>query len=168
MEKKKKKDNKERLAIIVSAFPGCGKTTLFENIKKKYGDKVLISDSDSSKFDKSDFPQNYIEWISDNINNYDIILVSSHKEVRKELENRGINFDIYYPSKDRRMEFILNYVRRGNNFSFIQKIDSNFDNWIDEIENDESEFIHKHKLEGETFLENDILINNFINSIATK
>ena len=154
---KKKKDNKERLAIIVSAFPGCGKTTLFENIKKKYGNKVLISYSDSSKFDKSEFPQNYIEWISDNINNYDIILVSSHKEVREELEK-----------KDRRMEFILNYVRRGNNFSFIQKIDSNFDNWIDEIENDESEFIHKHKLEGETFLENDILINNFINSIATK
>ena len=164
----KKKNNKERLAIIISAFPGCGKTTLFTEVKKNYGSKVLISDSDSSKFDKSDFPKNYVDWISDNVNNFDIILVSSHKEVRDELESRKINFDIYYPSKKRRTEFILNYVRRGNDFSFIQKIDSNFEKWIDEIENDDSEFIHKHVLEGDMFLGNDNLLNNYISSIAKK
>jgi hypothetical protein len=41
--------------ILISAFPGTGKSFLFNNTKLK------ILDSDSSKFDKSKFPENYID-----------------------------------------------------------------------------------------------------------
>ena len=44
-------------SIIVSAFPGIGKSKLYEE------NKVNFSDSDSSKFDKKNFPKNYIEHI---------------------------------------------------------------------------------------------------------
>ena len=43
---------------VYSAFPGVGKTTYFNNTSKN------VLDSDSSTFDKSEFPQNYINHIS--------------------------------------------------------------------------------------------------------
>ena len=66
--------------LVVSAFPGCGKSHLFRN----KGDKKIL-DSDSSTFDKSQFPENYINHIKSNIGDVDMILVSSHKEVRDAL-----------------------------------------------------------------------------------
>jgi hypothetical protein len=36
---------------VISAFPGCGKSHYFRNLVK------IVLDSDSSTFDKSDFPR---------------------------------------------------------------------------------------------------------------
>ena len=79
-------------AILISAFPGMGKSYAYNELK----DKIRVLDSDSSKFDKSDFPRNYIEHIKNNIQNQDIIFISSHKEVRDALEDENINFDLFY------------------------------------------------------------------------
>ena len=46
---------------VYSAFPGVGKTTYFNTTDKN------VLDSDSSKFDKKNFPANYIEHIERNI-----------------------------------------------------------------------------------------------------
>ena len=80
---------------VYSAFPGCGKTTYFNTTYKK------VLDSDSSKFDKSNFPENYIEHIWMNVHDpsVDKILVSSHKDVREALVNKGIPFVLVYPDK---------------------------------------------------------------------
>ena len=50
--------------LLISAFPGTGKTYSYENSNK------IILDSDSSKFDKNDFPNNYINHIKENLDVY--------------------------------------------------------------------------------------------------
>lgn len=114
---------------IISAFPGVGKTFLFNNTEKK------ILDSDSSKFDKSKFPQNYIEHIKRNIGKVDVILVSSHKEVREALVENNIYFTLVYPKKDLKKEYIKRYKERGNLGGFVELLSDNWDDWIEELQN---------------------------------
>lgn len=45
--------------VIISGFHGIGKSYFYNNNHKT----LKISDSDSSKFDKKDFPNNYIKHI---------------------------------------------------------------------------------------------------------
>lgn len=115
--------------IIISAFPGCGKSHLFRN----KGEKNIL-DSDSSTFDKSNFPQNYIEHIKSNIGSADMILVSSHKEVRDSLVNEKIEFTLIYPSRDIKDEYIQRYIDRGNNENFVNLLQNNWDNWMNELD----------------------------------
>ena len=149
-------------AILVSAFPGMGKTYAFNTL----GKQLKILDSDSSKFDKSDFPKNYIEHIKENIANNDIIFISSHKEVRDALEMENIDFDLFYPSKDRRNEFLENYVARHSPRDLIMKIDNHWNEWIDEIEHDGNKNCHKHCLShtGE-FIGNNPMIMAYVNQV---
>jgi hypothetical protein len=118
-----------KTTIIISAFPGCGKSHLFRN----KGDKKIL-DSDSSKFDKSQFPQNYIEHIKSNIGLADMILVSSHKEVRDALVDNGIEFTLVYPNKDIKDEYIQRYIDRGNEDKFVELLKNNWNIWIPELE----------------------------------
>ena len=76
-------------------FLGCGKTTCYIKLK----DKLKVLDSDSSTFDKKDFPENYIKHIKENIGKVDIIFVSSHQVVRNAMKENNIPYSIYYPSK---------------------------------------------------------------------
>lgn len=78
--------------LIISAFPGCGKSFLKEIINTG----VRVSDSDSSHFPKDQFPQNYIEHIKGL--DSDIALVSSNKEVRASLVDNNMPFFLCYPS----------------------------------------------------------------------
>ncbi len=127
---KLKKYNDYKNTQIISAFPGCGKSHLFKNNKDK-----IVLDSDSSKFDKTNFPQNYIQHIKDNIGKADIILVSSHKEVRDELVKNLIDFTLVYPDIDSKEEYIQRYIQRGSPESFINLLNNNWENWISELEN---------------------------------
>ena len=56
---------------VYSAFPGVGKTTYFNKTEKN------VLDSDSSKFDKRDFPSNYIEHIKKNVLNESVDKIQS-------------------------------------------------------------------------------------------
>ena len=149
-------------AIIVSAFPGMGKSYAYNLLKND----IKVLDSDSSKFDKDNFPWNYIEHIKDNIDNCDIIFVSSHKEVRDALNNEGIDFDLFYPAKERRNEFLQNYVSRHSPRNLIMKIDNNWNKWIDEIENENNEHCHLHclKHKGE-FVGNNNMILQYVEQV---
>jgi hypothetical protein len=113
--------------LIVSAFPGCGKSYLFNK-----SDKIIL-DSDSSKFDKTEFPQNYIKHIKENIGKADIILVSSHKDVRDSLVANSIDFTLVYPDIDLKDDYINRYVERCSPQPFIDLISKNWDNWINEM-----------------------------------
>jgi hypothetical protein len=116
---------------VYSAFPGVGKTTYFNNTDKN------VLDSDSSKFDKSNFPSNYIQHIEKNIEDpsVDKILVSSHKDVREALIGRGIPFVLVYPDRGLKDEYIRRYKDRGNNEAFVSLLDKNWDTWMDEMDN---------------------------------
>jgi hypothetical protein len=122
--------NKIMKTKVYSAFPGVGKTTYFNTTDRN------VLDSDSSKFDKKHFPDNYIEHIERNIQDpkVDKILVSSHKDVRDALLKKGIPFVLVYPNRDIKDEYIQRYKDRGNNDAFVDLLEKNWDNWMDEMD----------------------------------
>lgn len=136
--------------IVISAFPGCGKTTYYERNRNK-----KIIDSDSSKFDKSDFPKNYVEHIKEKIGKVDMIFVSSHKVVREALVESGIKFVLVYPNISLKEEYLQRYRNRKSPESFINLLSENWESWIYEIDH-ETRF-RKIKLERGEFLA-DIII----------
>lgn len=117
--------------LVISAFPGCGKTQFF----KEQTDSEIILDSDSSKFDKSEFPENYIKHIKQNLDSVDIIFVSSHDTVREALVKEEIEYILVYPDRSLKDEYIERYKKRGNLEGFINLLEKNWDTWIDELEN---------------------------------
>ena len=151
---------------IISGFPGVGKSQLFKN---KDFEGLVIMDSDSSKFSwiekgvrHPEFPNNYIEHIRSHIGKADIILVSSHEVVRKALVKSGIPFTLVYPAKECKDTYMKNYKERGNNEAFLTFIDTNWDKFIDEIDDIDCGLISKAKLsEGEylSTIVSDIIMN---------
>ena len=132
-------ENKEGIkkAVIVSGFPGIGKTSLLSR-----AGEYIILDSDSTNFswaDESkikrhpDWPQNYIDHIKENSNKADIILVSSHDVVRNTLTQASIEFTLVYPSLEMKEEYIQRYRARGSNEKFIELLTANYENWIKEL-----------------------------------
>lgn len=132
-----KEKEKKHKALIISGFPGVGKTSLCSK-----SSELKVLDSDSSSFswaDKSkqkrspNWPQNYIDHIQDQIIKNDLILVSSHKEVRSELVNTDIPFVLVYPSLEMKEEYIQRYINRGNEDAFVKLLEANYDKWITEL-----------------------------------
>lgn len=137
---------------IISGFPGVGKTTLFNECKN-----IKITDSDSSMFSwlepgvrNPEFPNNYIEHIKKCMEEYDLILVSSHKVVRDALREHGLEYEIFYPSVEDKEIYIRRYMERGNDSNFIKLVEQNWESWIKEI--DEEIFPTKWKMRGNLFL----------------
>ena len=82
--------------IIISGFPGIGKSYATECF---YNSNVVVLDLDSNYFswlrpgiENPDFPNNYIQYIKNNIGVADYIFISSHDNVRKALKDEGINY----------------------------------------------------------------------------
>lgn len=120
---------------IVSAFPGTGKSYYCNYDISQYDPTPYgyCIDIDSSKFDKNNFPTNYIEHIKSNIGKHAIIFVSSHKVVRDALVAEGIPFTLVYPTIEQKHEYIQRYRQRGNDEKFITLVESNWYNWIVEL-----------------------------------
>lgn len=123
-------------SIVISAFPGCGKTYFTNN------SGLDVSDSDSSKFSwlsegvrNPDFPKNYIEHIKSLEGKVDFILVSSHREVREALVESKIPFHLVYPDESTKTEYIDRYKRRGSSEKFIELLTENWEEWINELRN---------------------------------
>jgi hypothetical protein len=122
---------------IISAFPACGKTYLFDHGYEKN----IILDSDSSKFSwlddgktrDPDFPKNYIEHIKGNIGKVDYILVSSHVAVRRALDENDLCWCFVVPNKSLMLEWVGRCYIRGNNEGFIKALISNWDDWTGDI-----------------------------------
>jgi len=121
--------------IVVSAFPGTGKTYSHKH------DDLITLDSDSSKFSwiekgirHPDFPNNYIEHIKKNLGRANIIFVSSHKVVRNALVDAGIKFVLVFPERSCKNEYLNRFKNRGNDESFISFIENGWNDFIDEME----------------------------------
>lgn len=126
---------------IISGFPGIGKTYF----QQKNKDKVLDSDSSSyswtvnqetgEKQRNPDFPENYINFIKSTMltNQYNFILVSSHKEVRKALVEGNIDFTLVYPAIQCKEEYIVRFQKRGSPKAFTDLISKNWDIWLKEL-----------------------------------
>ena len=110
---------------VIAGFPGVGKSFCTRSF-----DNMLIKDSDSSKFPKDKFPENYIEDTKSNLGKYDVIFVSTHEEVLDALEKEGIKYILVFPTLKLRKIYISRYSMRGSPKEFIQKISDNWNSWI--------------------------------------
>jgi hypothetical protein len=127
--------------IIVSGFPGVGKTTLFEN-----PGSLKLADSDSSEFSwegdpankvrNSNWPRNYMDHIQELKAKceLDIIFVSTHQEVRDALVASGIEFTLVYPEPEIEQEYIKRYIDRGNKADFVLLLQKNYKSWIEGLQ----------------------------------
>jgi hypothetical protein len=137
-------------SILISAFPATGKTSY---CNFDYMPEGFACDSDSSKFDKTNFPENYIEHIKEMISNgYSRIFVSSHKDVRDALLSNDMPFVLIYPKIDLKEEYLNRYKNRGNSEAFIKLISDNWENWINECKNQKGCF--HIELESNQFIAN--------------
>lgn len=111
----------DKKTYIIAGFPGVGKSWLKDN----YGETV--SDSDSSQFDKADFPNNYITHLKGLIGVKDIVLVSTHKAVLEGLESEGIDYILCYPKRELKDEYLERYKQRGSPEGFIKLLGDKWD-----------------------------------------
>ena len=139
-------------AVIISGFPGVGKSHLKRFYDKLYND-IIILDSDSSNFSwiqpglrNPDFPYNYIQHIKDNLEKADVILISSHNVVRELLARENIPYTLVYPDISLKDEYIFRYIQRGSSKEFIDKIKNDWEGFVNDCENDP--FPTKIKLES--------------------
>ena len=127
---------------IVAGFPGIGKSVLFEELGNN-----LVADSDSSSFSwigegidrkrNPDFPNNYIEHIKSLVGKVKIICVSTHDVVRQALKNNDIEYILVYPSRNCKDIYLKNYKERGNDESFVNMMDQNWDKFLDQLETED-------------------------------
>lgn len=138
--------------MLVAAFPGTGKSH-YCNVDVDYMPQGFATDSDSSKFDKSNFPENYIEHIKQKIvEGYSRVFISSHKEVRDALVMHNLPFVLIYPAKELKQEYVERYKQRGSNEKFVELISNNWDNWIDELKSQQG--CHHIELKSGQFVAN--------------
>lgn len=131
--------------LVVSAFPGAGKTYAAE-VLKNFG--IPVFDIDSSRYNKNKFPGNYVNRIKTRIKeikNADVgfIFVSSHKEVREALHKSEIQTLILYPEIMAKDEYINRYKERGSPDSFIDLVSANYEDWVKELQEEKLES-HKY------------------------
>lgn len=114
------------MAIIVSGFPGVGKSHAFKNSNFK------CFDSDSSTFSRDRFPENYISHIKSClcIPDLDFIFVSTHLEIRKALHIAEIPFYLVYPQISLIDEYLKRYKDRGSSQAFIELLNAYWNDWI--------------------------------------
>jgi hypothetical protein len=122
--------------LIVSGFPGVGKSYF---TKEKNSNKILDSDSSSFSWKNTndrnpDFPNNYIKHIKENIGKVDVIFISTHDILLKELHRQNINYILVYPQLEIKKEYISRYIKRNNDELFIDTLNANYEDWIKGLE----------------------------------
>jgi hypothetical protein len=156
-----------RPTIIVSAFPGCGKSYCTQ-----HGKFLITHDSDSSKFhfvEKTgelnlDWPNNYIQHIMRLTSRgyYDVIFISSHAEIRNALNRSGLKYFLVYPESGCKNEYLQRYRDRGSSTGFIECLDKNWDDWLQSCWNDNAV---KLVLGQGVFLTEENLISAIVNPL---
>ena len=132
-------------AVVISGFPGIGKSYAQQNFTKNKSGIFLDSDSsnfswvintDGTKVRNSDFPKNYIEHIQENMNTADIICVSAHKPVLDALNEYKIPHVLVYPAYELKDEYLERYKKRGSSAEFIKSMSENWQLYIRRMVND--------------------------------
>lgn len=167
------------MQYVVSAFPGCGKSSIFNNageynlvpvpfsgdmlelskIERKEG-QTLVFDSDSSNFDKAHFPGNYISYIKSLLEMFDnvVIFVSSHIAVREALAESGVEYVLVYPEAYLKQQYLERYTERGSPEKFIELLSERWLEWVASCDNDKNAVSH-YKLTNGQYLSN--IFENF-------
>lgn len=112
---------------IVSAWPGCGKTTYVKQNKKEY------IEIECWKYHKTEFPKNIITDITKSINEFKLIFISTNPIVLVAIIKLGMTPLLYYPDKSLKYEYLERYISRKSSYDFIGVFMSMWDIWLDEL-----------------------------------
>ena len=132
-------------AVVISGFPGIGKTFVQKTLGSKNGKTFLDSDSskfswcidaDGKKIRNPEFPKNYMQHILDNMKKANIICVSAHKTVLDALNNYKIPHVLVYPAYELKDEYLERYRKRGSSNEFIMSMLENWQLYISRMIND--------------------------------
>lgn len=155
---------------IISVFSCLGKTYLaskYENIldleasyyKWIYNDKELAKDVEKRKgvtdrILNPNYPENYLDAIAQNIDKYDIILITPEKVIRDILREKNIDYYIAYPENS---EFVMERaIKRGNNTHFAHSLKISYKKWRPD-KNEKTLVVKDHE-----YLEDVLKRNKFI------
>jgi len=113
-----------RKAVVIAAFPLSGKTYASEHSGFWKCLDLDLNDflPDGTKAQCSDFPNNYIQEIKNNIYKYDIIFVSADLTVQEAMRANQISFTTIFPKKDSLHGWIANGILSGKDKSYIDFI----------------------------------------------
>lgn len=140
--------------MIVCGFPGTGKSTM-----ARFSNWI---DLDSTPFSRKNEWILYAEvakYMSDN--GYDV-MVSTHEELLKALEQIEVQYIVVIPPPSDKDTYIRRYEQRGNSCEYILKIKENWNRWITNI------LYHSSLLKTVVMLPNDGCIQAWANKIRKK
>ena len=146
------------MGIIVSSMNGCGRTWL----KSEYKQKAKFLDMSSEPLDSSE----KLDGVIEQVGSYDIVFVDASQETINTLCDNNVDFDLFYPSRDRNNEIVESLVVKRWKSADIQKFDNKFNDAIDYIESIDDEHCFKHELKKGQFIGNNVAIINYLNSLG--
>lgn len=142
---------KNREPLIISGFPGIGRTYLQKHKSdlkilhldspdfswKKNNNGTFVTDVNGKRIRNPEFPNNYIKCLKKAIKGgYDIILISSHDSVRNALNDLNITHALVYPAADMKPEITKRCMTTTvlrNSLPFINK---NWEHFINSMKKD--------------------------------
>ena len=122
--------------LLVAGFSGIGKTMLgkkYKNILDLDSVEYIYDDSKLQNLNleqrkglprkvRKEWPENYIEKIKSEINNYDYVLVWDRIDIIEEYIKNKLDFVLCYPDKDSLLKYYeKRYLERGNNIEYVKK-----------------------------------------------
>lgn len=134
--------------LIVSAFPGCGKTYLYENQEHLTfkNEKFTFQDSDSSHYEKHEnWAKEYVNDLKKLLGTVDFIFVSQHEILLAELEAQHIPFVVVAPDNSKselsdkqrqliKQQWFGRFILRDNSHikdfdKWLNCLKKNYDDW---------------------------------------
>ncbi len=135
------KSSKEKEVLVISGFPGIGKSWL-----QGHNDKIVLADTGSTPFFWSDetrqhvhpeWPHNYWHLITKLREtptvNTSLLLIATNKEIRELLLINHIHFFLVYPKKTLKSEYIERYKKRRSPDWFLAYMIETFELTIEDL-----------------------------------
>lgn len=151
--------------IIIMGFPGCGKQTFFDESHKNYPPKVTMTNVSPNDCEPQNFEEDFVRLVNEKVEKYDVVFVPFDNMIMRILHQNAIDYDLFYPERKRRPEFLQNFVRQKRDAKENQRIDYKWMDWIDMAENETSEYCHKHQLKRDEYIGNNPMIIEYVNSL---
>lgn len=122
--------------LVVSAFPGCGKSFMTENNKKN---QYIFYDKDNGYLSCDDDFKIYANEIISLIGKVDFLLISQYPEVLNTLYQKRVPYIIVAPNNSSylssnmrkiiKQQWFGRFYLRENNIDWIKLLRNNYDEW---------------------------------------
>lgn len=125
--------------MIISGFPGIGKTTIANSFKYRIIDfeSSLFKTNKNGRIDN--WEEIYCKVANDLSKQGYIVFVSCHNEVRNYFKNHQIDYAVIFPIKELKYEWITKLRKRfekmasNKNKNALNKAEENYEEFIDDI-----------------------------------